>query len=347
VANRYWVGGTGAWTTTSTTVWSATSGGASGASVPTATDSVFFDQAGTRTITLTGALNCLDITVSAGTHTFTSNGTINIRGSMSLLTGTVWSATGTLTFSSTTTGKTITTNAVTINSSITFNGVGGAWILQDALTMGSARILTHTNGTLDLNGKTLTVGIRYVTAAGTKNLTFNGGTLVCPTSIGIAFNNAAPTNFTTTAGTGTGVISMAAPASQTFEGGGSTYNCTLNRAGSGLALIITGANTFNDITNTVQPVRVQFTAGTTTTFNNFNLNGTAGNLVTIESTTASTHTLSKASGTVTGNYLSITNSTATGGATWNAGANSIDGGGNTGWIFASAGGNTGAFFSIL
>ena len=63
MADRYWRGGTGTWNTTSTTNWSATSGGPSGASVPTVADSVFFDQAGTYTVTMTGALNGLDITV--------------------------------------------------------------------------------------------------------------------------------------------------------------------------------------------------------------------------------------------------------------------------------------------
>jgi hypothetical protein len=41
MADRYWVGGTGSWN--STAKWSTTSGGASGASVPTATDNAIFD----------------------------------------------------------------------------------------------------------------------------------------------------------------------------------------------------------------------------------------------------------------------------------------------------------------
>jgi hypothetical protein len=41
MADRYWVGGSGSWN--STTKWSATSGGASGASVPTASDNAIFD----------------------------------------------------------------------------------------------------------------------------------------------------------------------------------------------------------------------------------------------------------------------------------------------------------------
>jgi hypothetical protein len=43
MADRYWVGGTANWDGTSGTKWSATSGGAGGASVPTSADDVFFD----------------------------------------------------------------------------------------------------------------------------------------------------------------------------------------------------------------------------------------------------------------------------------------------------------------
>lgn len=85
MADRYWVGGTGTWNTTSTTNWSASSGGASGASVPTASDSVIFDQSSTYTVTLTGALTCLNFTVSAGTVTFSSTGTLTISGLLSLV----------------------------------------------------------------------------------------------------------------------------------------------------------------------------------------------------------------------------------------------------------------------
>jgi hypothetical protein len=171
MANRYWVLGAGVWNTSSTTNWSAISGAVvGGASVPTAADNVFFDQAGTYTVTLTGALTCLNITVSAGTVTFSSTGTLAVSGSMSLVAATVWNATGTITFNSTATGKTITTNAVTISSSMTFNGAGGSWQLQDALTLGATRTITLTAGTLDLNGKTLTTGIYAGTGSGVRSL---------------------------------------------------------------------------------------------------------------------------------------------------------------------------------
>jgi hypothetical protein len=40
MADRYWVGGTGTWDGTSTANWAASSGGGSGASVPTDRKSV-------------------------------------------------------------------------------------------------------------------------------------------------------------------------------------------------------------------------------------------------------------------------------------------------------------------
>lgn len=50
MANRYWVGGTGTWTSTSTANWAATSGGAAGASAPTAIDDVIFDAGSSITL---------------------------------------------------------------------------------------------------------------------------------------------------------------------------------------------------------------------------------------------------------------------------------------------------------
>lgn len=334
MANRYWVGGSGVWDTTTTTNWSATSGGSGGASVPTQNDSVFFDQAGPYTVTVTGSgTACLDLTVTASNVSFAASGgpNHNIYGNLTLLAGTSWAFTLALQFRATTTGKTITTNG-TVMGTTNFSGVGGSWILNTAYAVDPGRSISLTNGTLDLNGKTMTAHNAFTVQTGTKNLTFNGGTLICTA----AFTNSAPTGFTTTAGTGTGTISMTKATVKTFTGGGSTYNCTLNQGGAG-ALTVTGNNTFDNITNTTQPASILFTAGTTNIFNNFSLAGTAGNLITIGSDTAATHTLSKSSGTVeNSNYLSVSYSIATGGAAWYAGANSTDGGNNTGWIFTAA-----------
>jgi hypothetical protein len=340
MADRYWVLGTGTWDSTSTTNWSASSGGAGGASVPTASDNVFFDAnsnvlATAFTVTMANTPRvCNDFTASGLDGTMTLAGAsigLTVSGSLTFqATNFTRTYTGTTTFDATTTGKTVTVNGKTFNT-VTFNGAGGGWSLGSAL---SGTILTLTNGTLDLAGYTATLSIRFITATGTKNLTFNGGTLLISAATTTAFNNAVPTGFTTTAGTGTGTISMTGATAKTFIGAGSTFNCTLQNAGAG-ALNMAGSNTFISISNSVQPTTFNFTAATTTTVTNWNVNGTAGNLVTIGSITAASHTLSKASGTVSSDFLSISRSTATGGASWYAGANSTDGGNNSGWIFTA------------
>lgn len=64
MASRYWVGGSGNWNSSNTANWSTSSGGASGASVPTASDTVFVDGnsytgVGSWTITVVGSVTCL------------------------------------------------------------------------------------------------------------------------------------------------------------------------------------------------------------------------------------------------------------------------------------------------
>lgn len=565
MATLTWVGGTNTWNTTNTAVWSP-------AQVPTAADNVVFNSASTYTVTLTGALACLDITVSAGTVTFSSTGTLAVSGNMSLSSGTVWSATGTITFNATT-SKTITTNATTISAGMTFNGVGGSWQLIDALTLSSARTLTLTNGTFDLNSKTVVTGLFSSSAATARTIAFGTGSITCNGASGtlwttatvtnltitgtpvvnisnsggtattvnfgalseaqsISFNftagtyalttgagsvknlnltgyngtwsstaalsiygdltlsssagfswtggagtvtfastsatvrnivsngqtinsNAAvkfngingawkfidalttaslefiagtidgnsmtassgglvyfsgtgnlkikslyvgtgiirgnlelvgdtnftninfqsgninlagyvlyvssamnetatgtkaitfnggtinvggfyiATTFSTVAGSSPGYILMTYSGNTSFNGGGFSYACTLVNACTGV-LTITGANTFVGISNSIQPASFVFPAGATTTLTDWNVNGTAGNPVTITSSTAGTAaSISKASGTVSSDYLNIQDSAAIGGATWYAGANSTNLGGNTGWIFTA------------
>jgi hypothetical protein len=334
--------GSANWAATGSGSWSATSGGALDATMfPLPQDTAVFPAAtypaSGSTTTVNGSLWFGTINMSLRTsNTMTlanSSNAISIFGNWINGTGITLSGTGLLNFAGHTT-QTITSASIPFTQPITINSPSGSVTLQDALTTGTTVATTLSNGTLDLNGQTLTVGTSFTTATGTKNLTFNGGTLICPAATTTAFNNAVPTGFTTTAGTGTGAISMTAATAKTFVGGGSTFNCTLNQGGAG-ALTITGSNTFSNITNTVQPASILFTAGTTSTFTNFSLSGTAGNLITIGSVTAASHTLSKASGTVSADYLSISRSTATGGASWYAGANSTNGGNNSGWVFTA------------
>jgi len=99
---------------------------------------------------------------------------------------------GTYTFAATSGTKTITTNSITIDRPLTFNGVGGTWQLQDALTSGATRALTLTSGTLDLNNYTMTIGVFTSNVSTARTLAFGTGKLVltgnnanvCQTSTG-------------------------------------------------------------------------------------------------------------------------------------------------------------------
>ena len=308
---------------------------------------------GTYALTFMGNTNeaAKNVNFNGFAGTWSRGGLTKIYGNLTLSSAAGFSAAASvnaLTFGATSGTQIITSNGKTHDYPITLNGVGGTVQLADALLMGTTRILAHTNGTLDLNGKTLTVGTQYQTVVGTQVLTFNGGTLTCPGVTTLAFNNAAPAGFSTVAGTGTGKISMTGATAKTFVGGGSTYNCTLSNDGAG-ALTISGANTFTTIANGVQPTAFVFPISVTQTVTNWTVSGTAGNLVTITSGTAGTAaTLSKASGTVSSNYLSLKDSAATGGATWYAGANSTNVSGNSGWIFSNAPANAaGSFFFMF
>lgn len=248
MADRYWVGGTAAWDTTSTAVWSATSGGPSGASVPTAADNVIFDSATTYTVTLTGALTCLSFTVSAGTVTFTSTGTLAVSGNFLIIPGTVWSATGLITFNSTTTGNTITTNSVSMAAGIVFNGVGGAWTFGSAFVSSNTTPFNLLNGDVATGNFNLTFsgatnGLLSNAGAGTRSLALGSSTVTCAGSAPVNFS----ISLTLDAGTST-IIST--PAVSTFTGGARTfYNVSFTFTGAtGSTRTIVGTNTFNNLT---------------------------------------------------------------------------------------------------
>jgi hypothetical protein len=206
---------------------------------------------------------------------------------------------------------------------------------QSADTNISAITGTQTSLLLSTPSNSLTTdySTNPLTVTNTGTATANILSPFAVTSPGITF-----TSFT---------LSMTAATAKTFAGGGATYP-TLNQGGAG-ALTISGNNSFGDLTATTRPSTITFTISTIQTFTDFTLSGTAGNLVTINSSSAGTQaTLSKTSGTVSVGYLSIRDSNATGGANWSAGNTSVNVSNNTGWIFSgyvfTAGGDFFAFF---
>lgn len=77
MANRFWVGGTGTWDSSTTTHWAATSNGAGGASAPVAGDAITFDgSSGGGTVTPDATIDSiafLSLTAGAFTGTLAFN----------------------------------------------------------------------------------------------------------------------------------------------------------------------------------------------------------------------------------------------------------------------------------
>jgi hypothetical protein len=83
MATYYWVGGSGTWDAFDTTHWSATSGGAGGAGVPSSDDSVIFNSAssGVAYVVQVSGAQCGQITTSApATGTLTFSNTVANNG---------------------------------------------------------------------------------------------------------------------------------------------------------------------------------------------------------------------------------------------------------------------------
>lgn len=329
-ANKHWVSASSAnW---NSNAWATSSGGAAAANnFPLPQDTAIIDDSAltaSQTVTLNAVYNYPTIDTSARTNAMT----LSLSQERTIVGGLILGS-----------GVTVSDSYfIFTNDSLQqlsgslprfeINGfsTGGVQLSGSAAATTQADLA---NGTLDLNGETLTAAFFQI-LGGTKNVTFNGGTIAVTGSGAVAWSNNNPTNFTTTAGSGTGTISMTSASAKTFTGGGSTYNCTLNQGGAG-TLTIAGTNTFGDITNT-HAGSSTISLGANQTVSDFTLSGTVGNVITFNSSSSGTRrNISKTSGTVNVTFLNIKDSNGTGGATWDAftANGNVDGGNNLGWNF--------------
>lgn len=355
MASRYWVGGTANWDGTAGSKWSTTSGGSGGSAVPTSADDVFFDAnsgSGTVTIAINGnniggaSLNCTGFT---GTLTG-SLGQLLVYGNMTLGSSMTFSYTGGLFFNG---NATLTSNGISIPSYLAGQQfINGPY----TLTLGDAFVSTHSSGVFptsdasavfDANNKNVTC-VSYKMSNGTT--TMGSGTWEM-TGGANNFDGTAYLSFYVSGGTlnqNTSTVKFTYTGTNTIgpridTAGGRLYNVWFARGAS------TGTNRFQfQTTNTYNGIRdtgtaahsIVFSSGNTYTIadaTQFLVTGNAGNLISINSNDTATHTLSCASGTISCDYLNIQHSIATGGATWNAGWNSVSNQSTTtagsGWIF--------------
>ena len=332
--DNYWVSGTGNWS--DSTKWKLSNHSTAGR-VPLPQDGVRFDSssftAGSQAVTLNMARagKSIDWTGVTNTPAWTKTTASTIYGSVTLVSGMTNSGTTAITME----GRgafTFTSAGQILTNPLTIAAIGGSVTLQD--NFDSSATSTLTNGTFSANNFNVTVPAISITGASTRTLTMGSG-IWTATSTGSVWNATATTGLTLNANTSTIVISNTTATAKNFIGGGLTYN---NATFSGDNVIVGGSNTFNTIAvNTAGLTNgLKLTSGTTQTISGLTTNGSSGNLAKlVASTTGSAATLSKSSGTVSVDYMSIQDITATGGASWHAGTNSTNVSGNTGWSFIS------------
>ncbi len=313
----YWIGGTGNWSDISH--WATDANGTTlHTDLPGVFDNVNFTGnsfPSGGTITLDIPASCNDMVWTDGTF----NPTIKGEGNNSLtVSGNFIMADGVnrnieyIIFDSDTTNQIAMRDNRFEYSRLEFRG-GGTWNLIDSLAAYDIYIYS---GTLNTNNNSLYAN--YFSLSGNDAITVNLG------SSNLWLNSLR--NYATN--------STFDPGSSTiyFSNGQLAGNITVNN------IVFNGnANSNADLTVngdlTIQPgVSLLLDPNYTTTINgNLIANGTRPQPVIIESTIPGTQaTISKASGTVSANYIILQDNLATGGATFNA-TNAIDNGNVSGW----------------
>jgi len=249
-STRYWVGGTGNWSDTAR--WSTASGGGSGASVPRSHDDVVFNSSSNATAytatvnAVTGGIRMKSLTIAgpaSGNVTLAGSTAIDgIHGNVTLPgTGLTRTYTGAITLSGSSTGRTLTTNGVALQSSLSVNGVSAEWALADALN--NTGSFTFLNGSFDTANYNLTCNTLVSDTLHSRSIIL-GSSTVTIASFNFGSSESVRATFTFNSGTsqinsnGTGV---------TCSGNNQTFYNLSFTATTIASIDLNGANTFNNL----------------------------------------------------------------------------------------------------
>jgi len=119
--------------------------------------------------------NCNSLDFSGYSGTVSGSSTLNIYGSITMDSAMSLTYTGMIIFKSTSSGNTITSNGITFNSRIDFDGAGGEWTLQDDLTTTGSQ-LNLIKGTFDANDFDVNFKTFYASNTNTRTLYMGSGT---------------------------------------------------------------------------------------------------------------------------------------------------------------------------
>lgn len=287
----------------------------------------------------------LDFTGCAAMNFHMNNIAQTIYGNMEFVSNVTRTNGSTLSLEGRTGNWTLTSSSSWLDSILTFNSIGGTYLLGDNFS--ASYSVSVNNGTFDANDKDLTIARFDVGASSSPTILMGNGTW----NISGTYSNEIfrlPSTVTITQEGSTLNLNMGNTAVTFYQTARNyTFNNISIESGTG-AFTMNGSNTFSTLTISA-PKTVKFTAATTTTVSSFVATGDSENLIHIDSTSSSDATLSDSSGTIQVYYCHIGETgdvDASGGASWLAytsDGNEVNG--SEGWTTAAPA--TGQFMSTM
>ena len=331
----YWIGGVGNWN--AAVHWSNSTGGPVSGCLPNINDNVFFDDNSFTNsnqfvnINVPAYCNNMDWTgvtnrpIMNGSKLLTINGSLTLDSNMRAI-----NPFGGIQFTSDDMGNTITTNGVSLNAPVTFNGEG-EWNLMDNLSSNdwlNPDNLTLQKGTLNTNNHDISFPFSdfQSLSSATRGLNLGNSEVILKNWI-----IEDSTNLSFDAANSTIILDDG----DAFNGGGQSYNVVKLYDFSGF---VDNSNTFDTLSIFSNPGSfVGFEEGSVQQINYFEAQGSGiGSEIIMKSTIEGQQSNLQIANYFCGNYLAIED-IAISGDTAYAGENSIDNGNNTGWNFTACG----------
>jgi hypothetical protein len=320
----------------STALWATSSGGSSGARVPLPQDAVYLDgNSGTHQYAIDMPRLCANLICLGFTGALYASATnFTMYGSLTLVAGMTYTNNVSMTLSGRGSGNTITSAGHT-HASIGMGGVGGTYTLQDNLTVTQTFTISYI---FNANGMNVSAGEVQFFGGAATTVNMGSGTWTCTGTTTIWNYSSGIINPQTST-----IVLAGSGAAITFAGGTETYGNITIQGLAGGSVTFTGNSTFGTFTCTQKKTLI-FPASTTLTAAQWVLQGSSGNLVTLQSSSSgTTASIKQTSGYVFAQFVSLKDSTATGGAAFGYDSNSTVVSNVAGWALMDLETGTGSF----
>jgi hypothetical protein len=319
--------------------WATTSGGTgSDDNFPLAQDTAVIDNNTALSGTLGLALfniGTLDASTRTTGITLNHNAAANRYGSYTLGSGVTVSGTTNQTFSGR--GTMVFASAgKTITFPITVDAPGGTFQLGDAFS--SSNRIEHTRGTFDANNYNLTCTEFSSNNSNVRTLTMGSG-LWTLTGTGAAFGAVwttnTITNLTFNKNTADILLSNTTATARVFAAGTLSYNKLTIGGATGSSTTSLGSGSFTELASTKEVAHtVRFAGAAGGTIDTWSITGSAGNVVTVDSSVAGTRRTFNLTNVTSGiDYLNVKDIGVNQADRFYVGANSTDSGNNLNVLF--------------